>query len=205
MPAAIEPQGVSSFTGQLHAIEQSIPGSRKRGRVGHPGGRPRAIALSAPQSADMPQHGQLRSLAAGISQGSPPWRHLAGHGRQRAGRHDDGPGRHRPRPQARLLCAKFPRLLRQADFPEPHPERHRPPETAPRPVRQGREAVRRARPRDHRLLGARERLRFRCRQAAHPARARDIGLRLPAPGHVSNRTHGCDAHHRPWRSRRPRR
>ena len=71
MAAAIEPQGVSSFTGQLHAIEQSIPGSRKRGHVGHPGGRPRAIALSAPQSADMPQHGQLRSLAAEIPQGSP--------------------------------------------------------------------------------------------------------------------------------------
>ena len=38
------------------------------------------------------------------------------------------------------------------------------------------------------------------RQAAHPARARDAGLRLPAPGHVPHRTHGCAAHHRPWRS-----
>ena len=38
------------------------------------------------------------------------------------------------------------------------------------------------------------------RQAAGPARAGDTGLRLPAPGHVSHRTDGCDAHHRPWRS-----
>ena len=186
--------------GNFHAIEQSLPDRRDRSHVGHLRAGSCAVALSAAEPAHVPQYGQLRCLAPGFPQGGPRQRHLAGHCRRRPGRNDHGPRRHRPRSQARLLCPELPRLLRQADFPEPHPERHRPPETAPRPVRQGREAIRRARSRDRGLLGPGDRLWVRSRQAARPARARHPGLRLPSPRYVPRRVHGCSAHHR---SRRP--
>ena len=147
----------------------------------------------------LPEHGQLRALAGGLSQGGRRQRHLARHHLRRPRRHDHGPRHHLARPQAELLRPELHGVRGQADLAEPHPERRRQAQAASRPVRQGRAAVRRAGAGDRRLLGAGERLRRRHGRSARAALARHAGLRLPPPRDVPRRADGRAAHHRPRR------
>ena len=109
--------------------------------------------------------GAFEPLARRLQEGSGGPRHFPSHDRGRGALPGARPAHHQYRPRAAVLRAELPGNLRQDAGRRAAPERRRPDQEAPGPVRTRGKGIRRARFRDHRLLGPRERFR-------QPVRAR---------------------------------
>ena len=144
--------------------------------------------------------GSFERWLAGFRKEAAAKRHLARHHRCRARRHDASTPASSPATAGRASSPRASRafsgkLISQ----EPAAIRRRAAQEARGAAGQGRGEIRRAGPRDRRLLGAGERLRRRHGQSARAALARHARLRLPPARDVPRRADGRAAHHRPRR------